>query len=225
MSNLDVWAIQYYPEELLTALTQIKEGMNIIYSNLTCAFRIGSKEIKTRQFDTILYNEESDILIMLMRGGQAKKEDMIKYLEDNNKQYTEVSFAPTIEYYRDSDSIPELWFAREEYVIKDALNDSKIKGINYLEYYPNVIGNINLGYITNSNNSNISIDGRSIKGLIKLEDKIVLIINQENNKDKNLDFRSIISIIRENNMEFDIVLDKEVDIIKDNCSKHIYNKK
>ena len=102
---------------------------------------------------------------------------------------------------------------------------SKIKGINYLEYYPNVIGNINLGYITNSNNSNISIDGRSIKGLIKLEDKIVLIINQENNKDKNLDFRSIISIIRENNMEFDIVLDKEVDIIKDNCSKHIYNKK
>lgn len=225
MSNLDVWAIQYYPEELLTALTQIKEGMNIIYSNLTCAFRIGSKDIKTRQFDTILYNEESDILIMLMRGGQAKKEDMIKYLEDNNKQYTEVSFAPTIEYYRDSDSIPELWFAREEYVIKDALNDSKIKGINYLEYYPNVIGNINLGYITNSNNSNISIDGRSIKGLIKLEDKIVLIINQENNKDKNLDFINIISIIRENNMEFDIVLDKEVDIIKDNCSKHIYNKK
>ena len=224
MSNLDVWAIQYYPEELLTALTQIKEGMNIIYSNLTCAFRIGSKDIKTRQFDTILYNEESDILIMLMRGGQAKKEDMIKYLEDNNKQYTEVSFAPTIEYYRDSDSIPELWFAREEYVIKDALNDSKIKGINYLEYYPNVIGNINLGYITNSNNSNISIDGRSIKGLIKLEDKIVLIINQENNKDKNLDFINIISIIRENNMEFDIVLDKEVDIIKDNCSKHIYNK-
>ena len=219
MSNLDVWAIQYYPEELLTALTQIKEGMNIIYSNLTCAFRIGSKDIKTRQFDTILYNEESDILIMLMRGGQAKKEDMIKYLEDNNKQYTEVSFAPTIEYYRDSDSIPELWFAREEYVIKDALNDSKIKGINYLEYYPNVIGNINLGYITNSNNSNISIDGRSIKGLIKLEDKIVLIINQENNKDKNLDFINIISIIRENNMEFDIVLDKEVDIIKDNCSK------
>ena len=60
MSNLDVWAIQYYPEELLTALTQIKEGMNIIYSNLTCAFRIGSKDIKTRQFDTILYNEESD---------------------------------------------------------------------------------------------------------------------------------------------------------------------
>ena len=225
MSNLDVWAIQYYPEELLTALTQIKEGMNIIYSNLTCAFRIGSKDIKTRQFDTILYNEESDILIMLMRGGQAKKEDMIKYFEDNNKQYTEVSFAPTIEYYRDSDSIPELWFAREEYVIKDALNDSKIKGINYLEYYPNVIGNINLGYITNSNNSNISIDGRSIKGLIKLEDKIVLIINQENNKDKNLDFINIISIIRENNMEFDIVLDKEVDIIKDNCSKHIYNKK
>ena len=225
MSNLDVWAIQYYPEELLTALTQIKEGMNIIYSNLTCAFRIGSKDIKTRQFDTILYNEESDILIMLMRGGVAKKEDIIKFLEDNNKPYSEVTFSPSVIEYNDKDSIPELWFAREEYVIKDALNDSKIKGINYLEYYPNVIGNINLGYITNSNNSNISIDGRSIKGLIKLEDKIVLIINQENNKDKNLDFINIISIIRENNMEFDIVLDKEVDIIKDNCSKHIYNKK
>ena len=35
-NNLDVWAIQYYPNELENALNQIKGGMNIIYSNLKC---------------------------------------------------------------------------------------------------------------------------------------------------------------------------------------------
>ena len=32
-SNLDCWAIQFYPEELETALNQIKDGISIIYSN------------------------------------------------------------------------------------------------------------------------------------------------------------------------------------------------
>lgn len=218
MSNLDIWAIQYYPEELITALKQIKDGMNIIYSNMTCSFKISNINIDSRQFDTILYNEESDILIMLMRGGVAKKEDIIKFLEDNNKPYSEVTFSPSVIEYNDKDIIPELWFAREEYVLNDALDDSLSKGVNYLEYYPNVLSSLNLGYITN-NNSNISVDGRTFKGLIKLEDKVILIVNQENNKEKNMNFNDIISIVKKHNMSYDINIDNNVNIYKDNFKK------
>ena len=61
-SNLDVWAIQYYPEDVYTALNNIKEGINIIYSNCISELKIGNKKISNREFDTFLYNEESGIL-------------------------------------------------------------------------------------------------------------------------------------------------------------------
>ena len=48
-SNLDVWAIQYYPEALLTALNKIQEGMNIIYSNCVCHFKVGDEVITNRE--------------------------------------------------------------------------------------------------------------------------------------------------------------------------------
>ena len=87
-----------------------------------------------------------------------------------------------------------------------------------MEYYPNVLSSLNLGYITN-NNSNISVDGRTFKGLIKLEDKVILIVNQENNKEKNMNFNDIISIVKKHNMSYDINIDNNVNIYKDNFKK------
>ena len=184
-SNLDVWAIQYYPEALLTALNKIQEGMNIIYSNCVCHFKVGDEVITNREFDTILYNEESDILILLMRNGKAKKEDIIKYLDENNKKYAEVTFdASVLENYQNDDSIPEIWFAREEYVLDDALKDSKSKNVNECTIYLNIDSSISFGYIANVDN-NYSIDGRIFKSLIKLDDKLIFIINQLDNVDEN----------------------------------------
>ena len=184
-SNLDVWAIQYYPEQLLTALSKIQDGMNIIYSNCICFFKVGDEIITNRQFDTILYNEESDILILLMRDGKATKLDIIKYLEENNKKYVEITFdASALEEYQNDDSIPEIWFAREEYVLDDALKDSKNKNVNECTIYPNINSSINFGYNANDDN-NYFIDGRIFKSLIKLNDKLIFIINQLDNVDQN----------------------------------------
>lgn len=53
------------------------------------SIQLGKQEIKTRQFDTFLYNKKSDALIMLMRNGLVNKEDIIKYLKLNNKTFAE----------------------------------------------------------------------------------------------------------------------------------------
>lgn len=224
-SNLDCWAIQYYPEELKTALDQIKGGISIVYSNCTCKFKIGKQKITTRQFDTFLYNEESDVLIMLMRGGVASKEDIIKYLKENNKEYGEVAFAPSITEYKDGNDIPEIWFAREEYVLQDALKDSVDKGIEDCEYYPLLSGSLELGYITNSNKK-INVDGRLFKGLIKLGDKIILLINQHNNVDekgqtRNLDFTDVLKIIRENKLSCKVLIEIEPNLHSEEFSKKL----
>lgn len=222
-SNLDVWAIQYHPEELLVALQQLKDGINIIYSNCTCDLKIGSQTIKNRQFDTILYNEESDILILLMRGGKATKQDIIKYLEKNNKQYGEVTFDSTaFDDYYDSDNVPELWFAREKYVLDDALEDSKRQNIMTCEFYPLIDGTMNLGYIIGVEEQ-ISIDDRIFKGLLKLDDKLVLIINQSNNVDKkgkcrNMSVDDILNTMIEHNINYELIIDHEPNLNVNNFS-------
>lgn len=227
-SNLDVWAIQYYPEELLNALNQIKNGMNIIYSNCTCSLTIGNETIESRQFDTVLYNEESDILILLMRGGKATKEDIIKYLEENNKQYAEVTFdSSLLNEYQDGDNIPEIWFAREQYVLDDALLDSKNKNLTHLEIYPLIDGNIKLGYIANVAD-NYSIDGRLFKGLLKIDDKLILIINQINNVDekgssRNITINDIINVVEKYGFTYSLK-DDEPNLYIDNFSSKIRNK-
>ena len=224
-SNLDCWAIQYYPEELQTALNQIKTGTSIIYSNCTCDLKIGNQEISTRQFDTFLYNEESDVLIMLMRGGVAKKEDIIKYLEQNKKNYGEVIFSPSIVEYEDGDDIPEIWFAREKYVLEDALKDSIDKGVHTCEFYPALLGSLDLGYISNSSKK-CEIDGRLFKGLIKLDDKIIFLINQFDNVDKkgnirNLEYDDVIEIINKSSLSYNVIQDIEPDLHIPEYSKKI----
>lgn len=223
-SNLDVWAVQSNPNDLSAALSQIKDGMNIIYSNCTCNLVLGNQTIKTRQFDSILYNEESDILIMLMRDGLVTKEDVIKYLEANNKEYGEVTFAPSIEEYNNDNNIPDIWFAREKAVLCDALQDAFNKGIDMCEFYPLVTGNLDIGYITNTKDNKINLDGRLFRGVLKLDDRLVLIINQKENIDKNgndrnMDTKEIINTIEECGFNFDVVMTNEINLESFNIKK------
>lgn len=181
-SNLDVWAIQDDPNELYTALDQIKEGLNIIYSNCICDFTVGENRVISRRFDTILYNEESDVLIMLMKNGKASKEEMIAYLEKNNKRYAEITFSKEDEFYDSNSTSKEIWFARDGYVLEDATMDSIDKNITTCDFYPMVEGNMSFNYRT-SQNEKFSIDGRIFKGVVEFLDKVILIINQKNHMD------------------------------------------
>ena len=222
-SNLDCWAIQTDSEELATALDQIDDGISFIYSNCTCNFKIGNQEIKNRQFDTFLYNEDSDVLIMLMRGGKATKEDMIKYLEENGKEYYEVTFANPVEDYENTDDIDPIWFAREKYVLEDAINDSKSRGITSCEFYPFLTGSLNFGYISNTDNP-YSVDGRLFRGLVKFDDKLVLIINQRENIDangkmRNMSNQDVLDILKSNGIDCTVITDKEPEIYKTNKVK------
>ena len=173
-SNLDVWAIQYYPEELLTALNNIRDGLSIIYTNASSTLKIGDQTIIGRNFDTFLYNEDSDILIMLMSGGKVTKEDMISYLENNSKRYVEVTFEE--DQYIDEDNIPEILFARDLNVIEDAIKDSINKKKYNCTIYPSCRGLFELEY-TSKKYGKTEIDGRNIKDIIKFKDKIIFILN------------------------------------------------
>lgn len=186
-SNLDIWAVQEEKEEIFTALEQIKGGLSIIYDKVACEMMIGSNNITNRLFDLFLYNEESDTLIMVMKGSKASKEDMIHYLEQHNLKYVEVTFLEEdvdnqISEKKEEVEVPELWFARDAYVLDDALDSSLERNVNSAVIMPNVMGDLSLFY-TNIFGHTEVVDGRLFKGLVSLPDKLVLLVNQGDEKE------------------------------------------
>ena len=148
---------------------------------------------------------------MLMRGGHASKGDIIKYLEANNKPYGEVTFAHLEDEFQDGDDLPELWFAREEYVLKDALDDSKSKNITSCIYYPLAFGQMDLGYLTSSDKK-VNVDGRLFGGVVQLDDKVVLIIEQEDNVDskgneRNMTPRKVLELMERMDVQYEVSYD------------------
>lgn len=186
-SNLDIWAVQEEKEEIFTALEQINGGLSIIYDKVACEMMIGSNNITNRLFDLFLYNEESDTLIMVMKGSKASKEDMIHYLEQHNLKYVEVTFLEEdvdnqISEKKEEVEVPELWFARDAYVLDDALDSSLERNANSAVIMPNVMGDLSLFY-TNIFGHTEVVDGRLFKGLVSLPDKLVLLVNQGDEKE------------------------------------------
>lgn len=214
LNNCDIWAIQYYPEVLQTALENIKTGEKVIlYKNCSSKFKIGDKLISNRQFDTILYSEESDLLILLMRGGKATYEQIIIFLSKNKINYIEYDLKEiNKEDYEDGDDIPELWFAREKYVVQDGINESKEKGIKKLKYYKNVQSQLLIG-----NNDKYETIELRCKGIIQLKDKLIMIINH--NYNKNMSEQQVIDCIINSNIQYEIDEDCSPDVRVSNFSQ------
>lgn len=209
--NLDVWAIQYYKEELQNALANIKKESreNILFTNCLSNLRIGSNNINTTKFDTVLFSKDSDTLILLMKDGEAKAADIKKYLLENDIIFHEVNFAFE-DQSENKDTLKELWFAREKYVLDDALNDSKNKGINSCTYYPNVTGELELKYQTNNKKIENLAGIMNIKGIINFEDKNVLLI--DNQSEININAIQIFKSLSDGGVSVNVDLDNDISI-------------
>lgn len=205
-SDLDVWAIQYKEEELEASLSNIKNTEDIIlYTNCLFHFELGGKIIQSKQFDTFLYSEENDILVMVLRDGVINAQDVRDYLDRKEIIYHEVSFTPSIADYEDCSSIPELWIAREAYVLKDALEDTLKKGQEKrCDYYPALDGKMLFSYLTSSNESH-PVEGRIFKGVIQTDDKIILLVQQED--ERNLKYQEVTSLLHDFGFQIHVVLE------------------
>lgn len=180
MDNLDIWAIESDPDELYTAIDTLKTGGDIIvYSNLICDFSIGDEIIKSRQFDTIVYSEANNFLALFMRGGKGTKDAICNYLDKKDLRYTEITFIPSIDDYSDDPSFLDVWPVRENDVLQDALEDTVNRGVDLkCDYFPNLSSSLDLSYLTNSTNDKYPIEGMFFQGVIALNDKIILLVSQ-----------------------------------------------
>ena len=108
---------------------------------------------------------------------------------------TTVTFQNKEDNYEPSRTLPNIWFVREKYVLEDAINDSKSKDIKECKYSPSIDSKISLGYRT-LDGVEYEIEGRIFKGMIVFEDKMILLVNQ--NDLRNLDEENVRKILKNN---------------------------
>ena len=199
-SNLDVYAIQNYKDETREALKNVKKDSysNFLYVNCISTFKIGERSFN-RTYDMCFYSEESDIVIFFARG-MISEEEVIKYLDEMN--FSINRFIEQEDKYQNDDKIPEVWFAREKYVLEDAVDDSLSKDINKCIYYPELPAEISLGY--EADNSHVyDIEGRICKGVVLFKDKMILLVNQ--NDKRNLKEKDVMDVLKEKGIACEVV--------------------
>lgn len=206
-SNLDIWAIQHDPEEVHTALENVKDSdTNILFKNCMSRVKIGSKRLKV-SFDTIFYSEDSDVLILLMKNGDISAEQFQDLLDKKDIKYHEVEFYPLDLRKRKNDE-KEIWFAREKYVLEDAIKGSKEKGIDSCRYYPKLSGNMDFSYFIDSCHMK-SFDSQHITGVVEFEDKLVLFI--ANGYSKNITLKEALEVLA--NHDITTIIDEREELL------------
>lgn len=222
MTNLDIWAIEFNKKELDKALSKIKKGTtSILYTNCISELKIGEDAYISKQYDTCIYNSESDLLILIMRDDKKSNQKVRNYLDHKEILYHEVRFADLDEVYEDDLTLPKLWFAKDEEVLKNAIKNSKQKGVNNCSFYPLFESELILNY--QGIETNTPFDGRIFKGLVKLSDKYVFIINH--NESNNMDQYDVVNVLFNQGMNISIPEEKyPQELLKEKGSKVLCKK-
>ena len=175
-SNYEIRVINNRPEEVIKAIKDIKDSEdNTIFNNCISYLRVGDT-ILYIQFGTALLNEDKEKLILLAKNGLITPEEFKKILDNKNIPYNEVTFIESMPLSENVDK--EIWFAREEENLREALRDSKEKGIDECHYYPGIHGRFELRYqLDYESVEKEPFIRQAIKGAITLEDKVVLLMS------------------------------------------------
>lgn len=192
-SKFDVWAIQHYPQEMATALEGVKSSpRNTLFTNCTSYLRVGDRVLHVH-FDRALYCEESQRLILLMQNAQLSTDEFRKMLDERGIEFQEVRFIKTKG--MKNEKTRELWFAQTPEVLEDALKESKAKGIDTCDYYPEIRGVLELRYLCPDNFKMITFDSQLIRGVEVLDDKIVLNLKQGGKK--QVEYHDVLKLLQQ----------------------------
>lgn len=213
-SKLDVWGIYRDPEHVLDALKIIAEHRNEIteqepltlFTNCTSSFIIDGKKVG-RYMDTLICSREADTALCLSSARytdedlgeiSATPEDIARFLDKYNIPYQIVTGEPQKDDI-DDPSIPEIWMAREKYVLEDSIEESKQKGCIDCVIYPETRAKLSMGYYL-KDGSYHEIWGVRFRGLIETNNSWTFLIDEQD--ERNLSVEEAKKIVIERGLEY-----------------------
>ncbi|MBR6113532.1 MAG: hypothetical protein IKP79_03375, partial [Bacilli bacterium] len=157
----------------------------ILFSRVLINLKIGINTF-TIPYDTALFSNRNELLLLLNENNQS---NLRKTLDRKNIEYHEVLFQEETYEHLKPQPNKKIIFARGINSLRETLKESKKSGKKECVYYPHMRGKLNLKYYLRDD-SKESLTSKEIKGLIELEDKIILCLNQD--EDRNLNYRKIL---------------------------------
>lgn len=206
-SSRKIFAIQDNEKTLIPALKIIKgTENNLLIRNCISMIKLGEKKLHS-VFDTLLYNDEKNILIMLRDSSKITPDMFVELLEQNDTKYNELNFMDYPRYDRPETS-KEIYFATNLSGFKHTLKTSIENGNDKCTYHPSITGYFSLKYFYNKKLQE-QLDYYYIRGVLELEDKIILIVSQRTNDD--LYYKNILHELEKKNFEVTLDYSNEIE--------------
>lgn len=214
--QLDVWGIYRDPEHVLDALKIIAEHKDKIteeeplnlFVNCTSSFIVDGKRIG-RYMDALICSSQADIALCIssaryndedLGNYSATPEDIVRFLEKNNIPYRVITGEPQKDDI-DDPKIPEIWMAREKYVLEDSLTESREKGCTDCVIYPDTTAKLSMGYYLKDGLYH-EIWGLNFTGLIETDNSWTFLIDE--NDSRNVSAEEAKTIISDNGLGYTI---------------------
>lgn len=202
-----IFSVQDDLDTLKVALDKVKDTKeNILITNCICRLRLGGTRFHTI-FDTALYNDDNNMLILLKENIGITQEEFREILDKNNTIYNEVAFRDYIRFTK-PETEKEMFFATNSSNFAKAIEKSQEKGIDSCTYYPAVSGRLTVKYFYDKALQE-QLDSYLIRGVIELDDKYILVVINKDEHD--LRYSKILSILEKKNMNIDIDYSYEID--------------
>ena len=177
--NYDIWAIEHYPKEVYDAIDGLeKTTNNTLFTNCRSHLRV-ERTILPIQFDSALISEDIQRLVLVMQNGPLGKKEFQRILQKKHIPFDKVHFMWTQP--EEQQELKEVWFAADIGVLQDGLKDSREKGVDSCEYYPDMKGTFELRYpLEGEDDENpdwFVLEEQGIRGVVLLEDKLVMLMD------------------------------------------------
>lgn len=208
MQNLNkkIFAIQDDLDTLKSAIIKVRNtDNNLLVTNCISRLKLGNQKLHII-FDTLLYNDDKNILIMIKDSSVVSPELFKEMLNNNNVGYNELNFREYLHFDKPETS-KELFFATSIFNLKYVIEKSMKNGSDSCTYYPAITGHFTLKYFYNKEKQE-QLDDYYIKGLLELDDKIILIIKES--IESTLYFKRILHELEKMNINVIVDYSKQI---------------
>lgn len=172
-------------------------GLHILFTKVLIDLKLGQSSFFI-PYDTAFISNRNELLLLLNEKDQEK---FIKKLDEMNISFHEIDFQEETYEYKPPQKNKKIIFVRGIKSLRETLVDSKKHNRNECIYYPRVKGKLNLKYYLRDD-SKEELISKEVKGLIEFDDRIVLCLNQKENR--NINYRRILNLFDELDMTVSI---------------------
>lgn len=216
MENLNVWLIQNDITKFKNSVSNVKKNNRdtFLYTNCISSFKIDKIPINFINFNTMLYFENTNTVLIFQENGLLNENDIKDYLNFNNIYYNEINLKddnkhisnfPPFSFINKKNNLKEFWIVNNIQNLTLYLYDTVLNTGNFqVNLYPITESELSLKYSTKKEGK-IPIILNEFNGIITTNDKILLLTKEFSN---NYTIKQIQEILKELKFKCNVQINK-----------------